>query len=371
MNVLRQSTAVDVLIGPFVDSTDGDTEEIALTIAQADVRLSKGGQPSAQKSDVTTAAHDADGFYNCEFDATDTNTTGILVLYVHVVGALAVRHEYQVVTQSVFDKIYASGSSINDIAATSIVSAGAITTLSGAVVNVALVDVTAVNTDMRGNDVTPPTVAQLDARTLLATNYATAANLEVVDTVADGIQADLSNVTDGLGAIKAAADGANTVIPLPAASTATSAAQVTAQNDLNLITGLDGATLATTQALYAPSKAGDAMSVAAGGIPVGGFASGAITADAIATDALGALEFAADAVQEIVDGIRQQVLSESYAADGVAPTTEQILFMIWSDLSDFAYTGTTKTSRRINGITTSMTHTLDSATDPTSKTRAT
>ncbi len=106
--ILRQSTAVDVLIGPFVDSTDGDTEEIALTISQADVRLSKNGQSAAQKSDVTAAAHDADGFYNCELDATDTNTVGILVLYVHEAGALAVRHEFQVIEEAIYDRDYKS-----------------------------------------------------------------------------------------------------------------------------------------------------------------------------------------------------------------------------------------------------------------------
>jgi hypothetical protein len=41
---------------------------------------------------------------------------------------------------------------LNDVAATDIVSNGAITTLSGAVVNVDLVDVTTTNTDMRGTD---------------------------------------------------------------------------------------------------------------------------------------------------------------------------------------------------------------------------
>ena len=56
-------------------------------------------------------------------------------------------------------------SGLNDIAATDIVSAGPITTLSGAVVNVDLVDVTTTNTDMRGTDGaytgTPPTVGQI------------------------------------------------------------------------------------------------------------------------------------------------------------------------------------------------------------------
>ncbi|KKL62641.1 hypothetical protein LCGC14_2183150, partial [marine sediment metagenome] len=106
--ILRQSTAVDVLIGPFVDSTDGDTEEAALTINRADVLLSKNGQGAVQKTDVTAAASDADGFYNCELDATDTDTVGQLVLYVHVAGALAVRHDFQIVEEEPYDDIFAA-----------------------------------------------------------------------------------------------------------------------------------------------------------------------------------------------------------------------------------------------------------------------
>ncbi len=105
---LKQSTAVDVLIGPFVDSTDGDTEETALTISRADVLLSKNGQGAVQKTDITAAAHDADGFYNCELDATDTNTVGQLVLYVHEAGALAVRHDFQVVEEEVYVDFFAA-----------------------------------------------------------------------------------------------------------------------------------------------------------------------------------------------------------------------------------------------------------------------
>lgn len=106
--ILRQATAVDVLIGPFVDSADGDSEEGGLTIAQADVRLSKNGQAGAQKNDNTSAAHDADGFYNCELDATDTDTVGQLTLYVHVAGALAVRHDFQVIEEAAYDNLFAA-----------------------------------------------------------------------------------------------------------------------------------------------------------------------------------------------------------------------------------------------------------------------
>jgi hypothetical protein len=105
--LLRQSTAVTVPIGPFVDSTDGDTEETGLTIAQADVRLKKAGGAGAQKNNATSATHDADAVYDCPLSTTDTNTLGQLVLYVHVAGAAFVRHVYAVVPPVVYDALIA------------------------------------------------------------------------------------------------------------------------------------------------------------------------------------------------------------------------------------------------------------------------
>ncbi len=64
-------------------------------------------------------------------------------------------------------------------------------------------------------------------------------------------------------------------------------------------------------------------------------------------------------------------LAESYAADGVAPTPAQALFLIQQALTEFAISGTTKTIKKLNGTTTAATETLDSATTPTSITRAT
>jgi len=105
--VLKQSTAVDVLIGPFVDLTDGATAEEG---ESPSVLLSKNGQGLAAKNDVTTPVHDDAGYYNCELDATDTNTVGTLVLAVEKSAtALPVRHEFQVVEENVYDMVYASG----------------------------------------------------------------------------------------------------------------------------------------------------------------------------------------------------------------------------------------------------------------------
>lgn len=64
-------------------------------------------------------------------------------------------------------------------------------------------------------------------------------------------------------------------------------------------------------------------------------------------------------------------MTEAYAADGTSPTLAQALFNIQQTLGDFSITGTTITVKKLDGATTAMTYTLDDATTPTSRTRAT
>lgn len=108
MVYLKQSTSVTLLIGPFVDSTDGDTAETALTIAQADVRLSKNGGNMAAKNESTSCTHDELGYYTCPLDATDTGTLGVLKLMVHASGALAVWVECMVVNANWYDTMFST-----------------------------------------------------------------------------------------------------------------------------------------------------------------------------------------------------------------------------------------------------------------------
>ena len=62
-------------------------------------------------------------------------------------------------------------------------------------------------------------------------------------------------------------------------------------------------------------------------------------------------------------------MSESYAADGTAPTMTQALMLIQQALTEFAIAGTTNTVKRLDGSTTAAAMTLDDATNPTSTTR--
>jgi hypothetical protein len=167
------------------------------------------------------------------------------------------------------------------------------------VANVALVDLTTANTDMRGTDsanvVVPPSVAQFNARTLLSANY--------FDPVTDIV----ANVT--------------------------LVATTTLNTDMR---GTDSANTTT------PDNAG-------------------ITANGVAIAALNDIS---------VSDILTTQMIESYAADGVAPTLAQSLFLTMQNLQDFSFSGTTQTVKKIDGATTAATYTLDDAVTPTSKTRA-
>ena len=105
---LRQSTASqEVIFSKFVDSTDGDTSETGLTIANTDIKLYKGGATTSVNKNSGGATHATDGDYSAVFDATDTDTLGNLKATIHVAGALYVEETFTVLSQLVYDSIIA------------------------------------------------------------------------------------------------------------------------------------------------------------------------------------------------------------------------------------------------------------------------
>lgn len=115
---LKQSTAATVVLGPFVDSTDGVTAETALTISQADVRLSKNAGTFAQANEATSATHMENGYYSKPLSTTDTNTLGRLTITVSEAGALPIRQEYEILPAHEWDALFtATGSALRGIKA--------------------------------------------------------------------------------------------------------------------------------------------------------------------------------------------------------------------------------------------------------------
>jgi hypothetical protein len=88
--LLRQSTAgQEISLGPFLLSTDGDTAQTALSIANTDIRVKKGAANWASKNSGG-ATHEENGNYFTTVDNIDSSAVGILEFFIHKAGALAV-----------------------------------------------------------------------------------------------------------------------------------------------------------------------------------------------------------------------------------------------------------------------------------------
>jgi len=180
MNILKQSTAATIKLGPFIDDTDGKTAETGLTIAQADIRLSKNGGDFAQTNNTAGATHDENGYYDIPLNATDTGTLGRLRVSVSKSGALPVWQDFQVVTANVYDTLCSTDSLDVNVAS---LSTDAITAAS----------------------------LKTDAITEIQNGLATAAALSVVDDFVDELESRLTASRAGyLDKLNVAGDLANT-----------------------------------------------------------------------------------------------------------------------------------------------------------------
>lgn len=285
---LKQSTAVTLKLGPFVDSADAVTAETTLTIAQADVRLSKNGGDIAQKNDATSATHDEGGWYDVPVNTTDTNTLGRLLVSVQESGALPVWKEYMVVPGQVWDSLF--GADALQVHAVEM-SAGLITA-------------SVIATDAIDADAIADNAINAGA---IASDAITAAK------IADGA---IDAATFATGAITATAIAADAITAAKVADGTIDAATF-AGGAINAAAIASGA---ITNAKFA-AGAIDATAIADGAIDANTFAAGAINAAAIATNAIDADALATDAVTEIQSGL--STLSMSTALPG-SPTADTV-----------------------------------------------
>ena len=278
---LKQSTAVDILLGPCIDDTDGKTAETGLTL---DVEISMNGQALANKTDATTPVHDAagtvDGYYNCELDATDTGTLGIITVVAHAAGFLPVRHDYQVVTANWYDTMCSTDQF--DVNVTNVAGTGQTGNDNGADINAILTDTNELQTDWT--------------------------NGGRLDLIVDAIVADTNELQGdwtNAGRLDAILD------------------ELTTQGDTNE-TKID--TIDTNVDSILADTGTD-------GVVVASINNNAITAAAIATDAIDADALKADAVDEILD--------EEVDNDGTAISLRGAMKLILSRLTGLATGGGT------------------------------
>lgn len=118
---LRQSTKTSIVLGPFVDDTDGKTAETGLTVGSIDVDLYKFSNtvpqaittavtPNASGSDSGNAndmVHIANGYYSLELSTGNTDTCGPLKITANISGALPVWIDFHVVEEAIYDALFA------------------------------------------------------------------------------------------------------------------------------------------------------------------------------------------------------------------------------------------------------------------------
>ena len=160
--------------------------------------------------------------------------------------------------------------------------------------------------------------------------------------------------TDAIGAAELAADAVTEIQSGLATAASIAALNNISQADVRTAVGLASANL-DTQLDALPTNAELATALAS--------ADDAVIA---AIAALNNLSSSAAAT-----AVLTTAMTESYAADGAAPTLAQAIYMIQQRLTEFVISGTTISIKKLDGTTEAATLTLDSATSPTSSTRAT
>lgn len=109
---LKQSTAIVVHIGPFVDVTDGFTPEIAVTLSGADEAevLKHAATTTTSISSLTwTAVTSCDGWYRLSLGTGETDTLGMLEVIVQDDSVcLPVHKEFMVLTANAWDSKYST-----------------------------------------------------------------------------------------------------------------------------------------------------------------------------------------------------------------------------------------------------------------------
>lgn len=201
MQQLKANTQVVVTIGPFVDITDGLTPETGITLSGADeAELIKHGATTVVDIAAATwaAVTSCDGYYSLTLTTAHTDTEGMLTIVVQDDSVcLPVRAVFQVLSEAAYDSLYAAKDTgymdINvkaisedetaaDNAELAFDGTGygftnctipTVTTLTGH---------TAQTADHTAGIANIPTVAEFNARTLVAADYTVVSDLGTVQT---------------------------------------------------------------------------------------------------------------------------------------------------------------------------------------------
>ena len=388
---LKQSTASqEVMLGPFLDDTDGATAE-TMSLANTDIKISKAGADFANKNSGG-GTDKTNGFKLITLDATDTATVGELVISCKMSGALPVFKFCWVLEEAIYDAIYAPSATLAASVASILEDTG--TTIPATIATVdTVVDAVKVVTDAISSNGSGLSAVPwnsswdaevqsevADALVAIGLDHLVSASVAGSDVVDNSIVAklvskestadwdDFVNTTDSLQALRDRGDASWTTggggsAPSAAAiadavwDEATSGHTSSGTFGEQVKTDIDAILLDTAEI----------GSAGAGLTAVPWNAAWDAEVQSECTDALNAYD---PPTKAEMDAMWTTAATESYASDNAAATPAQLLYMILCTVSEFSVSGTTITGKKLDGSTTAMTWTLDDATSPTSRTRA-
>jgi len=371
---IKQSTAVILKMGPFLDDTDGKTAEAGLTIAQADIQISKNGGAFAQTSAASpTTTYDADGWYPIPLTTTDTGTVGNLKVQVAMAGALPVWQECMVVPANIYDSLIGGTDTVqadvtqwtgNAVIATDINGCPKVDAHGWKGTALAAADtagypkVTVKSGTGTGEIATASGVAQANvvnwnsgALPTLATTADVWAYTNRTLTGPDNItstDAEIQLGTDARVKVSADAHTAGATVAAVTGNVGGSVASVVGA--VGSVTGNVGGNVTGN---VGGNVTGSVGSIAAGGIAAATFAAGAINAAAIADGAIDAGSIATDGARKIADEHLDRDMSD--VSDTSSETRRTPLQALRALRNKLAISGTDMTVYKENDSTASWT----------------
>lgn len=321
-----------IAVGQVVLIADG-------TIQSSGVAITVRGQGGAEAGSAGTIAYGADNTVYYTPTQAETNFTSFVVI-ASKASCFSASQTVVTTASATSGKVVLSGETHTSAVIPTV------TTLTGHTAQTA--DHTAAIADI-------PTVAEFNARTLVSADYTIVSDLGVVQT---GDTYALANGVTGFAAIDTVVDTINTQVGTAGAGLTNLGAS---GNNWNV--GKTGYSLTATTGLG--NQTANITGNLSGSV-------GSVTGTVGSVTGLTAANLdVAVSSRATPAEILTTALTESYAADGSAPTVTQALMLIQQMLGDFTISGTTMTVKGVDGVTAKATFTLNDGTSPTGLTRAT
>lgn len=347
MQLLKQSTAFTVYVGPVLDSAGA----AVTTAVLGDFRLVKNG--TAATLTGATVTHDANGYYTVALTTTNTNTVGALTVGVGNTAMAMATHNYIVLLPSVYDAIITNATNATGGLPTA---TGAISAFAGAISTYAGGAVASVTGNVGGN-----VVGSVGSVSGNVSGSVASVVGNVGGNVVGSVGSVTAGVTVGTGGISTGSFAAGAIDAGAIATDAIGSAEISAAAVTKIQNGLATPTNITAGTLTTVTNLTNLPSIPANWLTAAGIAASALNGKGDWSTTGAPMTLTAGERNSIADTTlgRSAANSESTAAEWSLASLILAAF-------EYSISGTTWTIKRTDGTTVHLTKTVatNAAADP-------